>query len=495
MIHTACSPRRILAGLALAGLVLLTSCGDGPGDGAAPPTGSPAKVALIGIDGITFDVIDPLLAAGKLPNMAALIERGARVVLESFPEDDSKSPVLWATIATSTPPEVHGITNFSYKPKGSDSPVIFASSDRKVPALWNLVHARGGTSGVVAWWNTWPAEAVDGYVVSDRFARSLLLHNYAVDEDSGLTSPPELMAELQPLVREPDAIDRDELARLGTFSDAEWEVLLHRDDGDEPVVGNGLVALKYGYQATLSAAEASLHLLRTQPQPDLFCNFLELPDRVGHHYWHAWEPDTYASVPAEWVDRWGNIVPGSYELMDEWIGRFLAELDEDTTVFVVSDHGMMSSRQYNGSPTSLGMVGHSGTHHRDGVLLAAGPAIQAGATGRMTLFDVAPTVLTAMGLPASTQFRGRAFQPLFDPRFLAAHPPQAPWDDELGDEAGAARPAGIDDQYLREMQAIGYLGNDGTDKPVPVGTSVDEPGTEPTPEPSQNPPKGTGDGR
>ena len=380
---------------------------------------------------------------------------------------------------------MHGITSFAHVPEGSRTPVIFSSTDRRVPALWNLVHARGGTSGVVAWWNTWPAESVDGYIVSDRFARSLLLHNYSVDEDTGLTWPPALMAELQPLVREPDAIDRDELARLGTFSDAEWDMLIHKDDGDEPVVGNGLVALKYGYQATLSAAEASLHLLQRHPQPDLFANFLELPDRVGHHYWHAWEPAAYEHVPTEWVDRWGNIVPGTYELMDEWIGRFVAELDPDTTVFVVSDHGMKASHHYSGSPTSLDMVGHSGTHHRDGVLIAAGPAIRPGATGRMTLFDVAPSVLTAMGLPGSRQFRGRPFAPLFAPAFLAAHPAQPPWDDKLGDQAGTARPAGIDDQYLQEMQAIGYLGNDGTDVVLPVGAGGAD----------DEPPAGAGDGR
>ena len=46
--------------------------------------GSP-RVAVIGWDGATWDVIDPLLEAGRLPNLAALLERGTRAELIARP--------------------------------------------------------------------------------------------------------------------------------------------------------------------------------------------------------------------------------------------------------------------------------------------------------------------------------------------------------------------------------------------------------------------------
>jgi arylsulfatase A-like enzyme len=424
------------------------------------------KVALIGVDGATWTVIDPLLAAGRLPHMAALIERGSRSVLTK-PSAHDASPVLWATIMTGTQPETHGILNFARAVDGEIS--VFASSDRKVPALWNMVDARGGTSGVMGVWNTWPAEHVAGYVVSDRFAHTLYKSNYsvhAVDDQWGITWPESLSVELAPFALDPDAIRRDDLETLGEFSDSEWMELLHGGKRQGPTVGNGLVALKFGWQATESVASASLHMLQQHPQPDLFISFLELPDRVGHHFWHAYEPEAVdggvEAVEAEWRRRWSEIVPRAYERADAWLGRFVAELDPETTIIVVSDHGMQSSGDAGGRLQNLARVHHSGKHHDEGILIAAGPAIAPGVELPTDIIDVAPLVLAAMGLAPSTQFEGRLPAELLSQTFLSEHPrgkarsepAQAPVAEQI------AAPD-LDKDYIDKLKAIGYLDADG----------------------------------
>jgi len=441
----------------LLAVLLVAGCGE---DAARP------KVALIGVDGATWTVIDPLLAAGRLPHMAALIERGSRSVLTK-PSAYNASPVLWATIMTGTLPDTHGILSFARSIDGTAS--VFASTDRKVPALWNMVDTRGGTSGVIGVWNTWPAERVEGYVVSDRFAHTLYKSNYAkrgVDDDWAITWPEELSDELAGFALAPDAIRRDDLEILGEFSDSEWMELLHGDKREGPTVGNGLVALKYGWQATESVAAASLHMLQQHPQPDLFVSFLELPDRVGHHFWHAYEPEAVhggvEAVEAEWRRRWSEIVPAAYERADEWLGRFVAELDPATTIILVSDHGMQSSGDIGGSLQNLARVHHSGKHHDEGILIAAGPAILQGVELPTKIVDVAPLVLAAMGLAPSTQFEGRLPAELLSPAFLSEHP------------GGAARaepapapisermaPQALDEDYIEKLKAIGYLNDDG----------------------------------
>ena len=420
------------------------------------------KVALIGVDAATWSVMDPLLAAGRLPHMAALIERGSRSVLTK-PSAFDASPVLWATIMTGTLPETHGILNFAQSKGGELS--VFASGDRKVPALWNMVDTRQGTSGVLGVWNTWPSEHVAGYVVSDRFAHSLYKHNYAsrgVDESWGITWPEALSEELASFALEPDAIERDDVQTLGEFSDSEWLELRYGDKRDGPTVGNGLVALKYGWQATESVAAASLHMLQNHPQPDLFVTFLELPDRVGHHFWHAYEPHNVDGgadeVEAEWRERWADMVPRSYEHVDQWIGRFVAELDEDTTILIVSDHGMQSSGSAGGSMVDLSRVHHSGKHHDEGILIAAGPAIAAGVELSMDIVDVAPLVLAAMGLPGSEQCQGRLAEELLVESFVSDHPQGAArTEPTLVPVQQAVAPEGLDEDYLKQLKALGYI--------------------------------------
>lgn len=68
------------------------------------------RVSIIGIDGATWRVINPMLAQGQLPNLSSLIEQGVRAPFRSEPP--LFSPPIWTTIATGVSRAVHGLRRF-----------------------------------------------------------------------------------------------------------------------------------------------------------------------------------------------------------------------------------------------------------------------------------------------------------------------------------------------------------------------------------------------
>ena len=78
----------------------------------SPATAEPLRdrLVIIGIDGLTFEVVDPLVAQGKLPTFQKLMDSGSRAILMS--EKPMRSPALWTTIATGQPRATHRIFDF-----------------------------------------------------------------------------------------------------------------------------------------------------------------------------------------------------------------------------------------------------------------------------------------------------------------------------------------------------------------------------------------------
>jgi hypothetical protein len=111
------------------------------------------------------ETVDLLMAEGKMPNFATLRTEGAYGRLMS--SKPMLSPIIWTTIATGKPPEQHRIGHFVAVNEQTGEQLPVTSQMRKVKALWNILTEAGRRVDVVGWWATWPAERVQGALVSD----------------------------------------------------------------------------------------------------------------------------------------------------------------------------------------------------------------------------------------------------------------------------------------------------------------------------------------
>ena len=150
------------------------------------------KVAVFGLDGITFDLIQPWLDEGRLPNLARLLADGASGRLRSYIPPVSAS--AWVSFFTGANPGQHGLVDFTYPAPDSYRINVSSSHTRTAPALWEIVNQAGGQVGVVSMPMTYPPEPLNGF---------MLCSFLTPQADSRYTCPDSLKEELirkQPLI-------------------------------------------------------------------------------------------------------------------------------------------------------------------------------------------------------------------------------------------------------------------------------------------------------
>ncbi|MAW60386.1 MAG: hypothetical protein CMJ94_06075 [Planctomycetes bacterium] len=469
--------QRIPAILALS--LLLPACGGGE---AEPETAQLPPVFVIGMDGLEWDVMLPLLKEGRLPHFQAMIERGVGGGLETF--QPTFSPVVWTTIATGATPQQHGVLNFS-EPKPNGLP--YTSNARKVPAVWNIVSEAERSVLSVGWWVSWPAEPVNGRIVASYAAQAQgqVFWKAGVWEEGlpELTYPEDLIYDVLPLLEKGAPT-----GPLRTGYDALFEVIPGEarlspqdpvDPWEFPRVRDSFFRIGYHGDAThLAIFEQEL----AKDVADLNMVYFGLPDVAGHFWWRYYQPDEFEyAIPQEHVDLLQKRIDAAYEAADSWLGRIVEAAPENARFLIVSDHGMHAANRRNPQHPQSGA-------HEDappGVLIAAGPGIAARGIlpevewrysaqfGRQrrevvlqaperigSVFDVTPTILQWMGIPHAADMNGEPLVGLAtgEATLATAQPP-------VGTYATGFRPAtaprvpkdGLNEDFERSfLDQLGY---------------------------------------
>lgn len=361
------------------------------------------KVLLIGWDAAEWKVIQPLMQQGKMPALQRLMNGGIHGRLKTL--DPPLSPMLWTSIATGMRADKHGITGFIEPTPDGQGLRPVTSTSRKVKAIWNILNQEGYKSNVVGWWPSNPAEPINGVMVSNLYqGGNASIENWQMP--TGTVHPESMSEELKALRVHPSEITLSMiLPFIPNLKD-------NKELRQDPRVKGAVKVLAHA--ASIHAA--STRLLRTTDW-----DFMAIYHDAIDHFSHLamkYHPPRQPLIKEEDYENFKDIVEGAYRFHDMMLERILDLIDEDTTVFLISDHGF--------HPDHLRPViipnepsGPAFEHSPYGVFVAKGPGIRKeGMISGASVIDITPTLLTYFGLPVGKDMEGKVLTTCFEPPLI-----------------------------------------------------------------------------
>lgn len=366
-------------------------------------TGAP-KLVLLGIDGFDWNIIDPLVTAGRMPNLARLLGDGTRADLLTLVPLE-KSPVIWTTIATGRLPSESERGRGFLVDTNEGEPKAYASWSRESRAFWNILSEKGRTVTVLGWLETWPAEEVNGAIVTD-YVQYDVAERMKLGRIQRRTWPAELEAEIAPFVVKPQDLS---LARLRPLLGADFDSAATND-----LLRRSLDDLRWIYSGDLTFAAIGRHMLEKRPT-EVVAIYLRGPDAVCHKLWDRREERERGTGDPELRAILGPTIDLYYEETDRLLGSILEKIDlARTNLLLVSDHGFQGPRLSMDGSAMLGIY----MHRETGTILLAGPG--AGKPGSHAagarVQDVLPTMLHLLELPVADDFDGVVATGLLGPK-------------------------------------------------------------------------------
>jgi hypothetical protein len=448
----------------------LVMAGSGCKSSAQKPQADPQRrLLLIGVDGAAWDAMIPMIRRGELPHMESLVRSGYSARLTTMAP--ALSPVVWTSIATGKRPAQHGIRGFLGRDPESGDGVPVTSNMRRTAPVWSMLGASGVPVSVVGWWVTWPAEQVNGSMVSPYAAPGQTTWKGSVYADGreGQTWPPELLARIAPTIE----------AGVATARAGFQDLFPPLPQGDTPdYLQAFLKDMLWVHVSDTIFRDVGVQLLG-EDQPGFATVYFGGVDVTGHRFWRFSHPeDQEWEVQADQIEAYGEALGRYYRWTDDAIGRLLAVMPPETTVLIVSDHGMELARHRSKPASDWNQYPHeiSGGHIRgpDGILIFSGPGAAAnfdpewwdggaglprlGAPGHPGVLDVTPSLLHFFALPVGADMTGEVQMPLFSKEIAGREVLTMPtWDDPdlLPDPTPMSSPRM--DEVKERLRGLGYI--------------------------------------
>jgi predicted AlkP superfamily phosphohydrolase/phosphomutase len=287
------------------------------------------RVLLVGLDAGDAELIERWCAEGALPHIAAMRARGTWTRMATTA--DVLHVSAWPSIFTGAPPDAHGLYHAYVAKPGHQGPVRPRPEDSPVPFLWKLLSDRGRRSVIMDAFMTCPLRDFVGTQVVEWGTWSWF------------TQPAIIPASLGKQIHQ----------RFGPYP-AE----------DHSKIGMVPLPDPEGFRRRLLAAIARkaevVTWLMGREDWDLFVVVFGECHGAGHYFWHYQDPE-YLAYPADASADLRSALRDVYTALDRAIGELLSNVDEDTTVLLVSGDGM--GPNYSGSHVLGHLLARMGLLH------------------------------------------------------------------------------------------------------------------------------------
>ena len=442
------------------------------------------KVLFLGVDAAWWESLMPLVKAGKCPNLARLIDEGASGDLPSLvsvynPMKNTitsgiKSAAVWNSILTGKSPYKHGIKDFiyteipgishpfrypllpSFTPYRNEVKIAlnlqlrpFNRFYRKTKAIWSILSDMNLEVGALGWWTTWPAEKVNGDFLSDRFDDPLLPDRWFPED---LVSPEQIDTLLS-------RYKQPQLQDIRYFTPYEYEPEYREkfeENSRQYRINELLYNLFKSYYQDRFRSRLGLKLISEHDYWFFSVYFYGL-DTAGHAFMRYKYPDLFPDIRTGELEAFAEIIDRYHVWIDREIGKYMAQIDSNTTIVLCSDHGI---GPWTGMRMTQNGVALSGSHRENGVVILWGPPIRKGVKIQPdNLLDILPTVLYILGLPVADDMDGHVIVDAIEPAVLQRRPIAfvKTYETEKFRLTRGSPARRYDEEMINRLRALGYI--------------------------------------
>jgi predicted AlkP superfamily phosphohydrolase/phosphomutase/tetratricopeptide (TPR) repeat protein len=349
------------------------------------------KVLLIGWDAADWNVINPLMDRGEMPNLESLVNTGVVGNLSTlYPE---LSPMLWTSIATGKRAFKHGIYGFTEPDSLGSGVRPVTNLSRKTKAIWNILGQKDKKCNVLGWWPSHPAEPINGVMVSNHYQRAHLPADKPWPMMPGTVHPKRLINNLAALRWHPQKLQEGHILPFVPNAALVDQDKDHRLETIAKIICD-----------CSSIQAAALALMHHEPW-DLTAVYFDAIDHFSHGFMR-YHPPRLDWVSKQDFNLYNRVVESGYIYHDMMLGKLLENTNGDTAVMLISDHGFHSDHR-RPKYVPIEPAGPAIEHRRHGIFVMKGPGIKEdeilfGAG----LLDICPTLLTLFGLPVGEDMDG-----------------------------------------------------------------------------------------
>jgi predicted AlkP superfamily phosphohydrolase/phosphomutase len=281
-----------------------------------------SRTVLIGLDGATFSILDPLIEKGIMPFLQTLIAQGVRG--EMLSTVNPLTPPAWTSLMTGRSPGHHGILDFVKFEERTHGPYLTITNSRDLccETIWSIANRGNRSVTSLNFYGMFPPRPVTGYTVS-----GFVPWRHLKDA----TYPPTLYESLKSL----PTFDRKELAM---------------DIDSEKKCIQGMPAEQYEDWITLHTRREHrwfeiLRYLMSKDPTDLTAIVFDGVDKLQHLCWRFINPELFPKVSTAFEQKIRNLCLEYFQQIDKFIEEIVALAGDDARIFLVSDHGFGTSTE------------------------------------------------------------------------------------------------------------------------------------------------------